>query len=118
MTYESLIALATRKGKEADYLEWLSHQPSCVSGRFTGYDENGDGRSIACHVRRIKFGSGTGHKPNYFAVPLTDGEHQVQHGKRGEQGCLFDAGWDLTQEEAKEWFEQRAVEYLKRWLNR
>lgn len=64
------------------YRVWVQTQPSCISGRFTAYI-NGEGRCIAAHVRRVKWGAGTGIKPAMAYVPLTNDEHMLQH-QQGE----------------------------------
>ncbi len=100
---EELIELATSKGGDKKYREWISHQPSCVSGQFSEW-HNGEGRSIACHVRRA-IESGTGFKPPYCCVPLTFQEHAIQHGKLGEEAFG-----------GKGWFDRQRVKYLRSWL--
>lgn len=90
-------------GTDEDYRAWIQHQPSCVSGDFSEW-VHGEGRCIAAHVRRVAEGAGTGHKPPYSCVPLTDAEHQRQH-QLGE-GAFG----------GPEWFDKQRAEYLKRWV--
>lgn len=102
-----------KKPSDKKYLEWLSYQPSCLSGEFSQYID-GVGRNIAAHVRRAK-NSGTGYKPKYNAVPLTDKEHQYQHifGERALLEKYNDCHWPVKA--AKEWFDDMAESYLEKW---
>lgn len=90
-------------GTDAEYLDWVKRQPSCVSGQFSEFHENGDKFSIPAHVRRVAAGAGTAIKPPYSAVPLTNDEHQRQH-KEGED--VFGG---------KDFFDQKRGEYVLRW---
>lgn len=101
------------------FLAYISTLPSCISGRFSQYLESGEGRNIACHVRRAS-NSGTGYKPEFSAVPMTDEEHQWQH-RSGELSVILRFGQgrtgilDCTVEGAKNWFEEKAKLYLEMW---
>lgn len=64
-------------GTDREYLEWLSSRPSALSGAFNQILD-GRGRCIACHVRRVSRGAGTGIKPPFSAIPLTHGEHMTE----------------------------------------
>ena len=103
-------------GKLSDkhFLEWISRQPSCLDGGFSQW-LNGEGRNIAAHVRRIKYGAGTGIKPKYRAVPLTHEQHMMQHHKGEAAVIKYYAGIDLTPEQAAEWFEQKAEYYEEKY---
>ena len=94
------------------YLEWLSYQPSCLDGTFNQY-QDGVGRNIACHVRRAS-NAGTGYKPKFSAVPMTDEQHKLQSTK-GEAAVLYRYLTHFTAEEAKQWFDNQAQKYLKQW---
>lgn len=59
---------------DACYLDWLTYQPSCVDGSFHQW-QDGVGRNIACHVRQLNRGAGTGVKPPYSAIPMTQEQH-------------------------------------------
>lgn len=101
-------------GSDRQYRDWLSYQPSCVSGGFNQV-LNGAGRNIACHVRRAS-NAGTGYKPPFSAVPMTDVEHMLQH-NRGEAAVLLAYGkGHFTTQQAKEWFNEQARKYLERWI--
>jgi len=76
-------------GTDKQYRQWIQQQPSAVSGDYSEWI-NGEGRSIAAHVRRAGE-AGTGFKPTYACIPLTDNEHQIQH-RRGESA--IDIDWD------------------------
>ncbi len=65
---------ASRFGSDECYLRWLSYQPSCVDGSFHQW-QDGVGRNIACHVRRVGRGAGCGIKPPYSAIPMTQEQH-------------------------------------------
>ncbi len=108
-------------GTDAEYLDWIRRRRSCLSGVYSEY-VNGDGRSIAAHVRRAK-NSGTSIKPDYSAVPLTDAEHKIQSNK-GEAALLEDyfnqktslsLGKIWSNEEAKEWFDGALLCNLSLW---
>lgn len=92
----------TVKQLDRRYREWIRLQPSCLSGRFEEY-VNGDGRSVAAHVRRAG-SSGTGYKGMFACVPLTQSEHLNTH----QYG---DAHY-----RPKEWWDARVVEYRNRWI--
>lgn len=106
-------------GSDKDYLDWVTYQPSCISGEYSEFDENEEGRCIAAHVRRVRDGAGTGMKPRYSAVPLTFKEHQIQH-ESGESGCL-DAflrkheRYFWGEEAARDWFDRQRINYVERW---
>jgi hypothetical protein len=108
------------KSKEAkrdqQFREYIQRQPSCLSGHFSEHI-NGEGRSIAAHVRRAS-NSGTSAKPLFSCVPLTQSEHDLQH-RQGEAACLNfckpkDMPW--TSFDAKEWFNLTAQQYLQQWV--
>lgn len=102
-----------KKESDKKYLEWLSYQPSCLDGTFNQY-QDGVGRNIACHVRRAS-NSGTGIKPKFSAVPMTDEQHHRQH-KLGE-AAILDIYLDglHTIDEAKEWFDNQVKIHLEKW---
>jgi hypothetical protein len=99
------------------FLEWIETQRSCLTGNFSEY-LNGDGRSIACHVRRAGR-AGTSYKPPYSAVPMTFGEHAVQS-HQGELEAIrkYNAGLArviTTLDEAKDWFDEQARKFRCAW---
>ena len=91
-------------GSDKQYREWVQLKPSCVSNQFGEYVD-GEGRSVAAHVRRAGE-SGTGYKAPYACVPLTDAEHQLQHNK-GESA--FDGG--------AKWFDAQLAKYKTEWAH-
>jgi hypothetical protein len=108
---------ASQFGTDKAYLHWVSFQQSCLDGAFNQW-QDGVGRNIAAHVRRAH-NSGTGFKPPFSAVPMTDAQHKLQS-QKGEAACLNHylpraQGW--TEAEAKAWFDQQAEKHLKRWIN-
>ena len=80
---------------------WIQCQPSCLSGKFSEY-VNGEGRSVAAHVRRAGK-SGIADKAPFSCVPLTQAEHLLQH-QHGEAHFHPKAWWDA-----------KVVEYRERW---
>lgn len=111
-----------RNMSDKKFLAYISTLPSCVSGRFSQYLESGEGRCIACHVRRAS-NSGTGYKPEFSAVPLTDEEHKYQH-SAGELSVILRYGQgrtgilDCSVEGAKDWFNRKAELYRQMWERR
>lgn len=114
---DDLIAQARKKGTDRKFLEWIKFQPSCLSGNFSEWVD-GEGRSIPAHVRRSRE-AGTAFKPGYSAIPLTFDEHNEQSWY-GEAACLnkflpkCNGFWDNL--EAKTWFDEQRIKYLKRWI--
>ena len=94
---------ASAHGSDADYLGWLSFQPSCIDGAF-GEWHDGVGRNVACHVRTVEGGAGTGCKPVYMAIPLTDAQHKLTH-QHGNSAL-----------HPPEWWAAQAALHLKRWV--
>lgn len=88
---------------EKEYTAWIQRQPSCISGQFSEWI-NGEGRCIAAHVRRVKWGSGIAHKPALAILPMTQREHLLQH-QHGES--FF---------HPPEWFEEKVFYYLHLYL--
>lgn len=103
MIDDDLLAQARAKGADKQFREFIQRQPSCISGRFSEYLEIGEGRSIACHVRRAGE-SGTAYKSEYSCVPMTHAEHLLQH-QKGE--TVFGG---------KDFFDQQRLRYLLLWL--
>ena len=104
-------------GRDDDrFRRWIQTLPSCISGEFSEYLENGEGRNPACHVRRAST-SGTGYKAEYSCVPLTQAEHLVQH-QKGEAACLnqfYGGVGTYTPFRAKEWFDEQVKKYREMW---
>lgn len=81
-----------KKREDQDYLGWLTFQPSWLDGAFSGTDDEGRQRNIACHVRRsgdsgTGGAAGTGYKPLWSAVPMTFRQHNTQS-SQGELACI------------------------------
>jgi hypothetical protein len=107
---------AFRYGRDKDFLDWLTYQPSCLDGTFNQW-QDGVGRNLPCHVRRAG-SAGTAFKPVFSAVPMTDAQHKVQSGKGGEVEAVFRyTGRRLSLDEAKAWFDEQAEFHLRRWIN-
>lgn len=107
-------------GTDAQYNDWVSRQRSVVSGGYNEVDEKGDGRCVACHVRRASM-AGTGFKPLHGCVPMTNDEHMMQHNE-GEIGAYMlwahahGMGYPVTPAEtAKAWFDAQLAATRRRW---
>lgn len=93
-------------GTDADFQTYVREQPSCISKQ---------GPCVYAHVRRAN-NSGTGIKPKYSGVPLTQEEHQIQH-NNGERVLLNvsivnpEGPWMV--DDAKAWFDARAERYRR-----
>lgn len=105
-----------RRTADQAFLDWIETLPSCLTGEYSEHLENtGEGRSIACHVRRSS-AAGTALKPKFSAVPMTFRQHGLQTDK-GEAACLAHyLGGIWTIEEAKAWFDQKAEFYRQLWF--
>lgn len=93
-----------KRRKDQKFLDWISFQPSCLSGRFSEIDDHGRGRCVACHHRIVARGAGTGIKPLYSAYPLLDSEHKMTH----QHG--------LTYYKPLSWWENQADHYYQKWV--
>lgn len=104
-------------GTDDQFQDYVRHHKSCVSGEFQGFVA-GTGKDVCiyAHVRRAS-NSGTGIKPVFSGVPLTDLEHKIQHNE-GELALLQKheilpniASVDT----AKAWFDKKAAKYRADW---
>lgn len=95
--------MSAQQKRDEQFREWISRQPSCISNTYGEYLDSGEGRNIACHVRRVSKGAGVGTKPLFFCVPMTHEEHMNTH-RFGERYY-----------HTPQWFEKRAEEYFQRW---
>jgi hypothetical protein len=105
---------------DAAFRSWIETLRSCLSGEYSEFLESGEGRCIACHVRRARH-SGTGYKPPYQCVPMTFIEHAVQHKSELRSIQEFNHGLArviTTVEEAKAWFDEQARKYQRVWYLR
>jgi hypothetical protein len=102
--------------QEREFLIWLRNQKSCISGKPHNIQ--------ACHVRRVAYGAGTSIKPRLFAVPMTGYEHHIQS-VNGEVACLTNflpdwkwrTGTRTPLQDAKLWFENKALNYRATFLS-
>lgn len=98
-------------GTDKEFRRWINRQPSAFSGDFSEWTEDGEGRCIAAHVRRSD-NAGTGYKPPYSCIPLTDKEHQLQH--REGESALVGLDWDAQKiHYLIEWARSRLYEIFK-----
>lgn len=96
------------------FKRWIQKQPSCIDGVYSEF-VNGEGRSVACHVRRVSGGAGIANKPLFNLVPMTHQQHLWQH-TVGELALLKHYGiLCINEQQAKEWFEEKVEHYLKMW---
>jgi hypothetical protein len=102
-TLEKMLIQARAKGTDKQFREWVQRHPSCISGRFSEYLENGEGRCVAAHVRRAGE-SGTGFKAEFACLPMTQAEHLLQH----QKGEIVFGG--------KEFFDEQRIRYLLLWI--
>ncbi|MES1926543.1 hypothetical protein [Salinisphaera sp. T31B1] len=113
------LRVAAALGSDSDYDAWVTRQRSIVSGEFSEVDAGGDGRCVACHVRRSGE-AGTAFKPLYAQVPMTDDEHSRQH-QGGEVAVYLRwarlAGITVqpSRAAAHAWFDERLIETRARW---
>jgi hypothetical protein len=90
-------------GTDGNFLDWMRKHPRSATGKLAGGES---GPIVPAHVRRVANGSGTGIKPPFSAIPLTDQEHRLQHQK----------GESAVHPEGKEWFDKKRVQYLTEWV--
>lgn len=119
------LRVAEALGSDADYHEWVSYQPSIVSGRFNEADDAGELRNVPCHVLRadgVPTRAGAHpNKPGFVQVPMTDDEHSRQH-QGGEIAVYLRwarlAGITVkpSRAAAHAWFDERLVETRARWV--
>jgi hypothetical protein len=108
------------------YRAWLQTQPSCLTGNYSEYLEDGRRLCIAAHIRRAGQ-SGVGYKAPFACVPLTQTEHLHQH-QFGELSCLRrftrdpqlictldDASPFEAERIAGEWFDAQVEKYVSHW---
>ena len=114
-------------GTDADFREWVSYQPSVLSGEYNEWDDAGYARNVACHVLRAHLPPARQgahpNKPAYACVPMTDAEHRSQHNYgervayctyRTARGATPDC--DSSAEGAVEsWFDQQRIKTVERW---
>lgn len=103
-------------GTDAEYHAWVQRQPSCISGEFSEYVD-GEGRCIAAHVRRAGQ-AGTGYKPPYQQIPLTNEEHRIQH-QHGEAELLLESKIlsleHAALENVREWYDVQVFRHRHAW---
>jgi hypothetical protein len=111
---------------DAEYRAWIQTLPSCLSGQFSEYLDDGRKLCIAAHVRRAGE-SGTAYKAPYSCVPMTQTEHLYQH-QHGELACimkftrdpqlkvtLLNASLIEAERIAGDWFDAQVLKYRAMW---
>jgi hypothetical protein len=109
-----------------EYRAWIQTFPSCLSGQFSEYLEDGRRLCVAAHVRRGGF-SGVGYKAPFSCVPMSQTEHAYQH-NHGELACLakftrdpqlkatlLNASAVEAERIAQEWFDTQVLKYREMW---
>lgn len=99
-------------GTDDEYLAWVKLQPSALDGNYSEYHDSGDKYCVPAHVRRVEYGSGTGIKPPYSAIPLTHNQHTLAH-KDGDSAVGSETWWKMMR---IKYVEQWAREALKATL--
>lgn len=84
-------------GTDKEFLDWLKRQPCCIAISVC------EGDVVPAHVRRIADGAGTGIKPEYSAIPLCNGHHQLQH-SQGESAIG-----------GKEFCDRKRITFVQAW---
>lgn len=121
------LAECQAKGSDEEFLAWTRTQPSWISNQYCEFP-NGEERNPACHVRRVKNGSGMAIKPPYSALPMTNDEHDIQT-RQGELACLekhftrkqfvnaFYGIFYMSEVEiAKDIFDEALIEHRRKWI--
>ncbi|MCP4470163.1 MAG: hypothetical protein GY815_05670 [Gammaproteobacteria bacterium] len=90
-------------GPDSEFLEWLKHQKSALSGKRDYYEDTFEGCCVPAHVRHLEHGGGTGIKPEYSAIPLTNEEHQLAH-QKGDSALG-----------EREWWDKMRIKYVSQW---
>lgn len=108
-------------GSDDDFAHWIQYQKCCICGSGDYVQETGELMCEAAHVRRAGE-SGTAYKQDYSRVPMCHKHHYHQH----QQGELFVFLERYPEEDepdtyalgakAKEWFDKKALEYLRKWV--
>lgn len=97
---------------DKEFLAWIRTLPSVLSGKSP---------CTAAHVLSVAHGAGKGIKPKLFAVPLTDGEHRLQH-QQGYLPTLFYfkreeiINLPIDPKAGLNWFKAQAMEYRMEFL--
>lgn len=100
-THRATAVLEALGGDQA-YQQWLRAQP-CACKTWDPSAPQHAGDVVVAHVRRIAAGAGTGHKPEYSAIPLCDACHHRQH-QYGESAIG-----------GREAIDKLAAQHLERW---
>lgn len=107
---------AFQYGTNAEFIEFVRGQPSCISGNWSEWDFiKGRGRCEAAHDRRAAT-SGTAFKPPFAVIPLTHSEHAIQHqfGVEGMLNRYLRQVWDRNS--ASRWFRLQVENHLNLWV--
>ena len=109
-------------GTDEQYQAFSRTRPCCVTGRFDHDEATGAERTEFAHVRRAG-SSGTGYKGKYSGVPLIHEVHLLQH-QKGELAAynlflkLKGKPPSDDVQEAKDWFNKKALENVQMWAHK
>lgn len=99
-----LLAKAIKKGTDEQYQAYVRTLPSVLTNDYREW-VHGEGRSVYAHIRSVADGAGTGIKPPYSGVPLTQQQHANTH-QYGEKYY-----------NPSEWWQRRKIRILTNWIN-
>ncbi len=98
--YQPTIDRCKELGTDKEFQKWVKTQPNMLGGESEVY----------AHVRR-SWNAGTGMKPLFSGIPLTDWQHRLQH-QKGELAMLQAHGYLMEYKDGDE-----AVYQAKRMIN-
>lgn len=101
-------------GTDEQYQEWARKQLCVITGGNDWYEDKGEKRCDYAHVRRAS-DAGTAYKPRFMGVPLRHDMHQLQHDSGELAVCQRGRKRVNTPQEAREWFDRKALEMVHRW---
>jgi len=90
-------------GTDRLFLGWIRQQKSAYSKEYSEIHDDGVGYCVPAHIRKVQHGSGTGIKPPYCAIPLTQSEHDLTHSK-GDIALGDELWWD-----------KQRIKYVSQW---
>lgn len=102
--YQETIEQCKALGTDREFQAFVKTFASPLGGALVVY----------AHVRRA-WNSGTGMKPEFCGIPLTFGQHHIQHLK-GERDLLAENNIKRTIEQSKAWFDNWAEFYRKEFI--
>ena len=104
MIPQDLLDKAIAKGTTEQYEAYVRTFPSVLTNNFKEWID-GEGVSVFAHYRDVSRGAGTGIKPPYSGLPLTQEQHSNQH----------QHGYDYYN--PRQWWETQCNIMLCKWIN-